>query len=283
MPELPEIETIRRGLQKKVVGKKISTIIVNWSKSFIGDPKLLKDKKIITVLRSGKLLETQTSDDFSLLIHLKMTGQLVFQSGNEKDKIVGGHPQKIYNQPLPHKHTHVIFNFKDGSKLFFNDLRKFGYIKLIKQKDVKDDSFVKTLAMDALADSFNQKYLNQILKRRPNSTIFQTLLDQKVVAGIGNIYDNEALYYCGILPTRKNKTISKSEQIKLIQKIKEVLKKSITLGGSSDNTYRQINGKRGNYLNYAAVYHQKLDPKNHTIMRQKISGRTVHFCLICQK
>lgn len=283
MPELPEIETIRRGLNNKIINKKIVRTIVNWQKSFMGNVNDIKNKQILAVERYGKLIQIKLSGAKSILIHLKLTGQLVYQSKNERDKIVGGHPQKAYNELLPHKHTHVYFEFNDGSKLYFNDLRKFGYIKIISTENLKEEKFIKTLGIDALSKEFNGQYLSKKLSIRPKSTIYQLLLDQTVVSGVGNIYANEALYYAGIRPDRINSSLSIIESGALVNSVKNVLKNGIKYGGASDNTYRKIDGSKGEYLDIAAVYHKKNDPKGHQVINKKINGRTAHYCSICQQ
>jgi len=283
MPELPEVETIKRGLQKRIVGKKIDHIQVNWSKSFLGNYRLVKNAIIIEISRRGKLLQIDLDNKLTILNHLKMTGQLVFQSEDENEKIVGGHPQKIYNSPLPHKHTHVIFYFKDDSKLYFNDLRKFGYMKLVNTNKVLEEPFINKLGIDAMNSKLTSKYLFDKLISRPKSTIFQALLDQTVIAGIGNIYANEVLFYAKILPTRKNNQISIVEMTRIITQIRRILNLSMKHGGTSDNTYRDIEGKKGNYLKFAAVYHKIKDIRGHNIKKAKLAGRSIFYCPICQK
>ena len=139
MPELPEVETIVRGLKKNIIGRKIKSIDVLGEKLFVGDKNTIINQKIVSVERSGKTIIILFENNNCLQIHLKMTGQLILLPKNQKFKIknsitnvmAGGHPDKKYNQPLPHKYTHIIINFADGTKLYYNDLRKFGYFKII--------------------------------------------------------------------------------------------------------------------------------------------------------
>jgi formamidopyrimidine-DNA glycosylase len=283
MPELPEVEIIRLGLNKYLPNKKIKDVEVRVPKLFSGDLALVKGVTILHVRRRAKVLMIDLSNQHSLLIHLKMTGQLVFQGADEKEKVVGGHPQESYNQPLPHKHSHVIFSFTDGSFLFFNDLRKFGWIQLLETKDSDTHGMLKTVGPEPLDERFTQSVFNERLGKYPNRFIFQSLLDQTLIAGIGNIYANEALYEAGILPERRVKDITSVEWQKLYKAVRHVLEESIKYGGTSDNTYIQVDGKRGDYLAHAHVYHKKnAVPCGHEVVRKKTGGRTTHFCPIDQ-
>ncbi len=284
MPELPEVEIIRLGLIRYLPGKEIKDVDVRVAKLFGGDATLLVGCTVISIRRRAKVLMIDMSGGHSLMIHLKMTGQLVYQSPDESEKVVGGHPQEAYNQPLPHKHSHVIFEFTDGSKLFFNDLRKFGWIQIIPTKDADNHGMLKTVGPEPLdAQAFTADILKSRLQKYPNRIIFQSLLDQSLVAGIGNIYANESLYEAGILPERRVKDISDSEWHKLYKGITHVLEQAIRYGGTSDNTYIQVDGKRGDYLKHAHVYHKKVaNPCGHDVVRKKVGGRTTHFCPIDQ-
>jgi formamidopyrimidine-DNA glycosylase len=280
MPELPEVETIRRGLLRKIKGKKIKGIDIRFPKIFIGDKNKIINKEIIDIGRTAKVLEIIFNNDCSLLIHLKMTGQLIYQ--NKGEKLVGGHPQKVYEQPLPHKHTHIIYHFNDGSKLFFNDLRKFGWNKVVKTEQVKNILGPDKFGPEPLSKEFTEEYLRDIFDRS-GKKIKEVLMDQKKISGIGNIYSNEALYWAGILPTRSANSLSENEIKKLKKAIEKVIKLGLKYGGSSENTYVNIEGQKGNYMKVAAVYRQKVDPKNHRVIRQKFGGRSAFWCPICQK
>ncbi len=283
MPELPEVEIIRQGLAKYLPGKKVKEIDVRAAKLFGGDPTIFSGVAIKGVRRRAKVLIVDFVNDVSLLIHLKMTGQLVYQSADEDEKVVGGHPQAVYNQPLPHKHTHVIFAFTDGSKLFFNDLRKFGWLQMVPTPNVETHGMLETVGPEPLSKEFTTEVLKSRLQKYPNRLIFQSLLDQTRIAGIGNIYANEALYEAGIHPERRVKDIKDSEWSKLWQAIRHVLETSISYGGTSDSTYINVEGKRGDYLKHAHVYHKKIaSPCGHDVTRKKIGGRTAHFCAIDQ-
>lgn len=283
MPELPEVEIVRLGLQKFLISKKLATVEISVPKLFIGDPKRIVHQEITQVRRRAKVLIIDFANLESLLIHLKMTGQLVYQSKDENEKVVGGHPQAVYNQPLPHKHTHIIFTFTDGSKLFFNDLRKFGWLQIVQTSNATTHGMLKTAGPEPLDESFTAAVLRDRVTKYPNRLIYVALLDQSLLAGIGNIYANEALYEAEIHPERKVKDIQAAEWTKLWQAIRHVLEVSIQFGGTSDSTYIHVDGQRGDYLKHAHVYHKKIaSPCGHTITRKKIGGRTVHFCAVDQ-
>lgn len=283
MPELPEVEIVRRGLEHYLIGKTIASVEIRVPKLFGGDVSKIIGLTIISVRRRAKVLIVDLSENLSLLIHLKMTGQLVYQSSNEKEKIVGGHPQVAYNQPLPHKHSHVIFRFSDQSTLYFNDLRKFGWIQIIPTEKAKVTGMLTTIGPEPLETSFTTNVLRQRLMRYPNRLIFISLLDQSLIAGLGNIYVNEALYEASINPERKVSSLTDIEWKKLWQSIRHVLETSIAYGGTSDSTYVSVEGKRGDYLSHAHVYHQKIArPCGHPVERKKIGGRTAHYCSVDQ-
>lgn len=284
MPELPEVEIVRRGLEKFLIGKQIREVEVRVPKLFVGDTGHIAGAHVTHILRRAKVLILQLDNQVDLLVHLKMTGQLVYQSSDEKEKVVGGHPQASYNQPLPHKHSHVIFRFADGGTLYFNDLRKFGWIQESPRDKTNSFSFFLSVGPEPLEDAFTLEVFKERIGKYPNRVIFQSLLDQELVAGIGNIYANEALYEADVLPERRVKDITASEWNKLWIAVRHVLSASIEYGGTSDNTFIGVDGKRGDYLKHAHVYHKKLAvPCGHEVVRKKIGGRTSHFCLICQR
>lgn len=283
MPELPEVETIRRGLDHYLSNKTLTSIEIRIPKLFMGDATQLIGAVLLRVERRAKVLIFVFNHGIDLLVHLKMTGQLVYQSANESEKIVGGHPQQAYNQPMPHSHTHVILDFADGSKLFFNDLRKFGWMHVLPHTEVANFGMLKTVGPEPLEDAFTVDVMKQQLMRYPNRIAFVALLDQSIIAGLGNIYVNEALYEAGIHPERHVKDIQDGEWKKLWQAIRHVLDVSLSYGGTSDSTYVDAEGNRGDYLAHAHVYHKKkANPCRHDVVRKKIGGRTAHFCPIDQ-
>lgn len=283
MPELPEVEIVKMGLERYLIGLEIQNVEVRNSKSFSGDVSVVKGQTVTEIRRKAKVLMIDLDNDQSLLVHLKMTGQLVYQTKYEQNKVVGGHPQVSYNQPLPHTHSHVIFTFTDGSKLFFNDLRKFGWIHVVPTQKSDSYGMLSRVGPEPReiknTNEFRTKY-----DKNPNATIFQSLLNQELVAGIGNIYANESLYEAKILPERRVKEIKPREWTSLYHSICRVLGKAIKRGGTSDSTFIGVDGARGDYLTIAHVYHKKTaNPCGHSVLRKKIGGRTTHYCDQCQK
>lgn len=279
MPELPEVETIRIGAKKYLIGKKIVAVEVKVPKMFAGDISNVIGAEIKDINRVAKILEIVLNNGYSILIHLKLTGQLVFVPKDKKVIATGGHFQWAYNQPMPHAHTHIIYEFSDGSHLYFNDLRKFGWHKIVKSNEVMKQ-LVKV--PEPGEKEFNTEYLGKIFSKT-GKTIKEVLMDQSKIGGIGNIYANDGLYWAGILPSRPAKSLSKSEILKLKKAVEKVIKMGLDAGGSSENTYVNIEGKRGHYMEMAAVYQQKIDPKGHPVKKSRIGGRGTFSCPICQK
>lgn len=292
MPELPEVETIRRGLEGAVVGREVSDVDIRVAKMFHGDAKDVIGAKIVAVKRHAKMLEIDLSNNNALLIHLKMTGQLVFDpstsSGqvDRKARVAGGHPSADWVADLPNKFTHVIFHFKDGSVLFFNDLRKFGYIKLFKQDELANSKELKHLGPSPFDKEFNEEYLMRVVMKRPRIKIKQILLDQTIIAGIGNIYADESLFCAGISPLRLSGQIKRTEFTKLISCIKKVLEMGLKYGGSSENTFVNIDGQQGQMQNHFQIYRKTgLQCPNRCgiVKRTVVGGRGTHYCPACQR
>jgi formamidopyrimidine-DNA glycosylase len=285
MPELPEVETIRRGLLAHIIGLKIDEVEVSNPRSFTGDSEQLGGRTIVNVERRGKLLIFRLDSEEVFTVHLKMTGQLVWQKGEEL--LSGGHPQKAYLEPLPHKHTHVIFTFSDGSHLYFNDLRKFGRIVLQNAAALDDDTFIADLGPEPLDKSFTVEYLADSLKRKGKRPIKSFLLDQSNIAGLGNIYADESLFRAAILPFRLGQTLTPGEVRNLYEAIRETIELALLYGGSSSRDYVNAEGEQGTFLEIANVYHRtglRCNRCNEgTIERVKIGGRSSHFCRLCQR
>lgn len=286
MPELPEVETIKKGLVELIIGKKIKTIAV------LDSPKSLRASKndldafainheISNINRRGKALIITLDSDYAFLVHLRMTGQLVYR---EKDFNFGaGHPNDSLIGNLPDKTTRIIVEFTDDSKLFFNDQRKFGYFKLMPKDEVENDSFIKKLGPEPLGvnKSITEQFIKRIRKRN-NSAVKAAILDQSVIAGIGNIYADEALFLAKIHPASKVKDLTDNELVSILESAIKVMKLSIELGGSTDKNYIDAKGNRGTYLNFANVFRREGQPcKNHPdvlIEKIRIAGRGTHIC-----
>jgi formamidopyrimidine-DNA glycosylase len=286
MPELPEVETIKRELAKILQGKIISEVEILWPKTVspttvINFTKIVTGKKIINLERRAKMLIIHLNNKVSLIIHLKMTGQLIFVPKSGKI-ISGGHPTN--NIQTPGRHTRLIFNFKDGSKLYFNDLRKFGWVKILDEKLKK---YIDTeVGIEPLSKTFATANLKKILERYPNRTVKQVLLDQHLIAGIGNIYADESAFLSKVLPMRKINTLTEKEITDLHKNIINVLKLSIQKKGTSSKNYVRSNGQKGGFVPYLMVYGRKGETCKRCgtkIIKIKHAGRGTHYCPKCQK
>lgn len=291
MPELPEVETIKRSLQKAIVGKKIKNIEVLRPKIFKGNPKEVIGQKILGLERRGKMLIFNLSADKSLLFHFKLTGQLVWiektKIKNQKSKIITlAHPIPFAGKELPAKTTHVIFDI-DGGKLFYNDLRQFGWIKIAQSSKLKAQKEIAELGIEPFASDFTAAYLAKFFSRT-SRPIKLVLMDQTKIAGIGNIYANEALFEAGIRPDRQAKKLSSQEIKKLREAILKVLDEGLKYGGSSaqDEAYIKPNGTLGEYQEHFRVYQREEKPClrcRSKILRINLGGRGTFFCPKCQR
>lgn len=293
MPELPEVETIRVGLSKKITGLKIISVEILNSGSFQGEKSYLVGNKIIHIWRKAKVLGLDLSNSYSLIFHLKMSGQLIWVKKarlgvKREERSGGGHPTQDMLQRMLIKSTRIIFRFSDGSKLFFNDQRKFGWAKLVKTSDLKKINYgLKTvIGPEPLSKNFTIAQLRDNLMRHKNMAIKVALLDQSVVAGIGNIYASEACFLAGINPAKKVETLKQGEFIKLHQAIIDVLRDGIKYGGSSSRLYVNSQGERGSFLNHAFVYERENKQCricNTAIKKTRLGGRGTYYCSSCQK
>lgn len=212
MPELPEVETVRRGLNQLIVGRTIKAVKTDTLKSFPNDKQMVASfligATIITIRRRAKVLMIDLSTDYSLIIHLKMTGQLVYVGDT---RFGAGHPSDSLVGKLPDKSTRVILEFMDGTHLYFNDQRKFGWMKLLPTIEIEHTAFMKKVGPEPLEKSFNLADFQSRFSRRANTSIKAALLDQSVIAGIGNIYADESLWGAKIHPKRLVNTLTDSE------------------------------------------------------------------------
>ena len=288
MPELPEVETIRAGLAKLLPGRIVKDVWYDWEKSFPNAPpdvaRFLVGAKIEKVRRRAKVLIIELSGGWALIIHLKMTGQLVFVG---KDKRFGaGHPNDDMLAELPVKSTRVILDFTDGSKLFFNDQRKFGWMRLMPALEIPEIDFFKKVGPEPLDDDFTVDKFIERLARRKNTNIKAALLDQSVVAGIGNIYADESLWSAKIHPTTPVNDVPKTKLVLLYNAVREILNLSIAKGGSTDRNYVDAEGKKGSYLAFANVFRRTGEPCprcGRPIEKLRVAGRGTHVCPHCQK
>jgi len=287
MPELPEVETIYRGLKSQLKNKKIKNFTCDWSK-MINKPlkeyqSIIKGLKIKTLKRRARMLIFNLDQDWNILIHLKMTGQLVFD--DQKKCLIGGHPIKEGFACLPNKFTHATFIFTDKSRLYYNDVRKFGWLRLFKGQELKSVLANMDLGPEPLEKEFTYEYFKAQLKKRPNNQIKKFLMDNHNLVGVGNIYSDEVCFYAQVLPYRKVESLTESE-IKLIFKgIKKILTAAIKAQGTTFSNYRNSQGESGAFSKQLKVYGrygQNCKKCKTEIKRMKISGRTSSYCPTCQ-
>lgn len=287
MPELPEVETIKIGLVKLLPGKAVRAVDFDWAKSFPNAPadvnKFLVGAKITDVKRRAKVLLIELSSNYSLVIHLKMTGQLVYRGSDVK--FGAGHPNESLIGELPDKSTRVTLGFDDGSKLFFNDQRKFGWVRLMPTPEVMNLDFFKKVGPEPLSADFDWKQLRERLQRRKNTSIKAALLDQTVIAGVGNIYADESLWGAKIHPAILVKNLSDAQIKKLYTELVFVLRLAIEKGGSTDKNYVNAEGKKGSYMSFARVFRREGQacPRDGAIVeKSRVAGRGTHTCPVCQ-
>lgn len=384
MPELPEVETVRRGLAELLPGRTVGSVeVFDSPKSFPNSPadvdQFLIGSRVIGVRRRAKVLIVDLDSGYSLVAHLKMTGQMVFRAGFEggvssfevgsrvspsfassppkssetasrrvpveyasaetraadvsEDLVAsgstepgpklevrgssgisgknlgrkpgpglfsrdvrgpsasggdfgGGHPTDSLIGDLPDRSTRVQFRFTDGSKLFFNDQRKFGWVKLLPTLEVPNMPFMQKVGPEPLEKSTTSKEFIQRIRRRNGTMIKPAILDQTVIAGVGNIYADEALWAAKIHPETRVRDVSDEQLNTLFNEIVDVLTLSIEKGGSTDRNYVDAEGKKGSYLSFAKVFrregqacHRHLDQE---IVKLKVAGRGTHICPVCQ-
>ncbi|HRQ98182.1 MAG TPA: bifunctional DNA-formamidopyrimidine glycosylase/DNA-(apurinic or apyrimidinic site) lyase [Candidatus Saccharibacteria bacterium] len=313
MPELPEVETVKRGLQKLIIGRQVKSVSVDNPKSFPNAPAdvniFLKSARVTDVRRRAKVLLIDLSTDYSLMIHLKMTGQLVFIDKNvasgswnmengelpivssqipiaaNEVRFGAGHPNDSLVTDLPDKSTRVTIEFTDESNLYFNDQRKFGWMKLLPTAEVPNVDFMKKAGPEPLELDFSAKQFAERFKRRAKTSIKAALLDQSVIAGVGNIYADESLWGAKIHPLRLVGSLTSSEFDKLYKEVREVMNLAIEKGGSTNRNYVNAEGKKGSYMDFARVFRREgLEcPRcGAEIIKFKAAGRGTHICPHCQ-
>jgi len=285
MPELPEVETIRLQLDQFLRGLTIVDLKILNPKSFLGQPELVRGKKIIGVKRRAKITLIELEGGICLAVHLKLTGQLIYRDKKEKEKGICEEKGPFDVCELPNKFTRVIFDLDNGSRLFFNDLRAFGWIKVI--RDIREIGEEKLGPEANDQKTFTLNYFQEMLAKT-KKPIKLVLLDQKKLAGVGNIYANEALFRASILPTRPANSLSKEETEKLRNEIIKVLNEAIKFKGTSDRdeAYRQATGEKGEFQKHLKVYGkagQKCPRCEGVIKRITVGGRGTFICPRCQK
>lgn len=297
MPELPEVETVRRGLERLMAGCRFSGVEILFAPSFSFEPDAPdRDRKptldgaligaaAIRFRRRGKVLIIDLDSGYSLVTHLKMTGQLVFDDPARRVHFGAGHPDDSLVDSLPDRSTRVIFSLAEA-RLFFNDQRKFGWIRLVPTDAVESIDLLRKMGPEPLDDSFTEASFARSLERRKGSTVKAALLDQTVVAGIGNIYADESLWAAGIHPATRVGALDEAAVGRLHEAVRGALRLGIDSGGSTDRNYVDAEGHRGAYLDFAAVFRREGEPCRRcgaSIEKTRVAGRGTHYCPECQK
>jgi len=263
MPELPEVQTVINGLNDRVLGKEIHEMIELRPATFEWKVPITKLGKINSITRRGKYIIVQTSKKYKLVIHLRMTGKLIFETD--------------LNKTSNHSRAEIIFT--DSTKLIFNDIRTFGKIQILKSED-EVEAFSR-LGIEPLSEDFNVSYFSEKLHNR-TAPIKNILLDQRIIAGLGNIYVAEILYRCKIDPRKSGKTLN-SDQIKdLIKYTKIILQEAIKHNGTTISDYRSVEDKTGKFQDFLKVYGKKTCECGAEISKIKQAGRGTYFCASCQ-
>ena len=289
MPELPEVEVVKRSLKKKIQNLIIKKVKINDGnlRYKVKKEEILKlvGKKIKKIERRSKFLIFRTNNNFFMLVHLGMTGKFFFI--NKKNKKIKTSFYYNIEKKKDEKHDRIIFFFKHRQKLIYNDIRKFGFIKFYKANKFKDNFHLKNLGPEPLSKNYNLQYLKNYFYGR-NRLIKDILMDQKCISGLGNIYVNEILFLTRIKPTRKVAHLKDFEINNIIKNTKKILKSSIKLGGSSIKDFSSDDGKKGLFQQHFNVYGRKGEKCsnvdcNTSITRTIISNRSSFFCKTCQK
>lgn len=288
MPELPEVETLKLGLQKYVVGKKIIDIKVLDSKLLTGNPKDIIGAIIKEVRRYAKGLVLELDNGYCIAFHIKLTGQLIFRDEGTKDlEVLKPTPSKV-----PNKFTRVDVVLSSNSHLFFQEVRGFAWMKILPLKDLKTLPFFKTLGPEPFPSpgsntpKLTLEMLEQIVSRS-NMPIKVLLMEQAKIGGVGNIYANDACFEAKVDPRRKAKSLNKTETKTLFESLLKVLEKGMKYRGSSELNFVDVLGQKGEYQNHFLIYGRKGKPcqRNDGGVIQKIylGGRGTFFCESCQK
>ena len=282
MPELPEVETVKLQLQKFLIGHEILDVEIKHPKIFTGEGKSIVKTKIVDVRRFAKVLSIDLANGNSMVIHIKLTGQLVYRGPNLKDprtlskKVVGG---------VPGPHTHVIFTLDRGGRLYYNDIRRFGWIKIVESSKLKvQNEFLKNLGPEPFKDLTKAKF-KEILGSTKRA-VKVVLMDQTKIGGVGNIYANDALWLARVAPGRPANELSKKQTEDLYKAILKVLKEGLKRGGASELAFVTPDGAEGEYQKHFLVYGQtgKLCThcKKSKLKKVMLGGRGTYFCPSCQ-
>jgi formamidopyrimidine-DNA glycosylase len=283
MPELPEVQTVVTQLGRKIVGKKIVRIWSDWKKkifpSYVVFVKKSKDAAVLGARRFGKHIVMDLDNRYSIVAHFKMTGHFLVKDEHNRRSVA-------FTEDPINGYIHHILTFSDGTTLEFSDMRKFGWLCAVKTSEVEMLPSIASLGIDALSPKLTEKYFRGLLAEEKRRPIGAVLLEQHLIAGIGNIYRSEALFLASILPTRAIATLSQSEWGKILPAIKKVLRTAVKLRGTSDGDFRDTDGLQGSFQRTLFVYGRTGEPCKKCgtmILRHKIGQRSIFYCPRCQR
>ncbi len=291
MPELPEVETIVRGLRKKILNLKIKDV---WSdsKKLIKKPedfekfkKEIRGKKIEGVERRGKNILINLSDNKVILIHQKITGHLLYGEWEQRDNEWVALNSKALAKDKWNKYLHLIILFESGKQLALSDLRKFAKVELWEKDKLKESESFQSLGPEPLKEEFTFEKFKEALNTRRSGKIKEILMDQKVLVGIGNIYASEILWRSKVDPFKDLNDLSEDELKKIYNNMRKILKKAIRFKGTSTSDFRTSEGVKGSFQDFLKVYSkegEKCPNCDGEIKRKKISGRSTFYCPRCQ-
>ena len=302
MPELPEVETVKRGLKPLILNKKIVQVRVAEPKCFLEGVTEVEGAKVVGLRRRGKALLIDLDNGRTVMVHLRMTGQLIWRKGDlldgrvspEIDRVgtevlraeqfAAGHPSKNFTAALPNKQTRVTLVFGDGA-VFFNDQRKFGFMKVLSTEAVEREKFIAELGKEPWEMTTEELYAG--CQRHGRAPIKAVLLDQKVIAGLGNIYADETLFYAKVHPETRAGDLTRAEVEQILAGARATMQAAIDSGGSTMATYVRPDGTTGDYLEkFAQVFRRegKACPRCGTeIVKLRVAGRGTHICTKCQE
>lgn len=283
MPELPEVQTVINQLNRKIVGRKITSVWSDWKKhifpSFAVFARNVKGAKVIGVRRFGKHSVIDLDNGYSIAAHFKMTGHFLVKNSNNRES-------PAFTQDPKNQFVHHFITFSDGATLEFSDMRKFGWWCVVKTTEVETLPSIASLGIDALSPKLTTKLFQELLSQKKERPIGVVLLEQNLISGIGNIYRSEALFLAGIFPTRLIKNIKPAEWKKLLSAIKTVLRKSVKMRGTSDSDFRDTDGLAGGFqcvLNVYAREGESCRKCGTIILRKKLGQRSIFYCAKCQR
>ncbi len=289
MPELPEVEIVRRGLDATVRGARVEAVQALWPPFVEASPARVRTAvighRIRAAQRRGKLLIVDLDHDFHLLVHLKMTGQVVVHRRG-RAVLAGGHPTPDILGPMPNPSTRAVFTLSGSRTLFVNDLRKFGRIRVVSTAELANDPFLLRLGPEPLSDDFTDAVLRAHLARHRSAPIKAALLDQTTIAGLGNIYVDECLHMAGIDPRQPTGSITPAQVRRLHDAIQTVLRDAIEHGGTSFASYVNEARRRETFLAHARLFGRQGQPCvvcGTPIERIRVAGRGTNRCPHCQR